>query len=202
MTITQWYDEAWWKRIKRMSNNKPVWRAWTTDSCINSIEIPKEASLSNEKVIRTSYIDQPDCVEYFEFLERTNRSKLEEEVHNGLKHLFENNGITTSIKIPKATKTIVKVWPAAWYYQERGSPYTNEDITTWATNPIEGENVGLVSDAYYIQRTCWTEGAVLSAIELFRAQYNVNELTYPALVNVNLPPLQTASPCQHCKGGR
>ena len=107
-------------------------------------------------------------------------------MHNGLIHLLEDNGITSSIKVPKATKTVVKDWTGGWYWQREGSLYTNQDITKWATKPLEGENIGLASDAYYSQRTGWIEGPLLSANALLMAQYSMSGVTYPHLLNNNL----------------
>ena len=171
MAITQWYENAWWMRIKRISNGRRVWRAWTTDSCISSIEIPREPYLKRQKVFRTAYADDPACIQHFNFLKDSNITKLEEKVRNGLKHLFANNGITTRIKIPKATKTVIQNWPAAWYWVKAGSPFSARYIEHWASKPLEGENVGLASDSYLSLRAGWAEGAVLSAMQLLKRQY-------------------------------
>ena len=155
-----------------------MWRAWTTDSCISSIEIPQEASLINEKAIRTVYNDQRGCNQHFKFLTQSNITKLEEEIHVGLKHLFENNGITTPVNIEKATRTVVKDWPGAWYWLGAGSPYSNKYISRWALKPLEGEDISLVGDGYNPQRAGWADGAIKSAINLLKAQYNVGGRTY------------------------
>merc|ERR1712080_149378 len=99
LTITQWFEYPWWKSIKRLSNNGTVWRAWSEDHCICSIEIPREDYLKRENVIRTVYSDRLDCNEHFLFLYKTNKEKLYEEVHQGLEQLLQNTGITTEISI-------------------------------------------------------------------------------------------------------
>ena len=172
MTITQWYKNAWWMQIKGISNGRRVWRAWTTDSCIRSIEIPREPYLKRQKVFRVAYSDDAGCIRHFNFLKENNITKLEEKIRNGLKHLFANNGITTRIRIPKATKTVIQDWPSAWYWIKAGSPFSAKYIEHWASKPLEGENVGLASDSYFVLRTGWSEAAVLSAMQLLKRQYS------------------------------
>ena len=176
-----WFIKAWWKGITRIptptnSVGGIVWRAWTTDSCINSVEIPQEASLVNQNVFRTVYDDRKDCVEYFEFLQRSNFSRLEEEVHAGLQDLFKRNNITDPVRVEKANQTLSKLWDSAWYWLRAGSHYSNKDISNWALKPLLGEDVSLVGDGYYIQRSTWSDAAIKSAINLLQHQYN---LSYP-----------------------
>ena len=68
LTISQWYKYPWWKDIRRSSNNKRVWRAWTSDSCIVAFEIPQEPYLAKENVFRVSYNDNLDCISHLNFL--------------------------------------------------------------------------------------------------------------------------------------
>ena len=175
LTITQWFEYPWWKKIKRLSNNGTVWRAWSEDHCICSIEIPREDYLKNENVIRTVYSDRLDCNEHFLFLYKTNKTKLYEEVHQGLEQLLQNNGITTEISLPMAIKTVVKEWKGAWHWQREGSPFTNDDITNWSINPINAVSVSLVGDAYYMNRTSWIEGPILSAKNLLKLKYGISD---------------------------
>ena len=177
MTITQWYKNAWWKNIKRISNGERVWRAWTSDNCLRSFEIPQEPYLANEKVFRVAYSDDLDCIKYFDFLSRTNHTKLKEDIQDGLTQLLAENGITTPVYVPKATKMVVKDWPGAWYWMEAGSPFSNEHISNWATKPLEGEDVSLVSDAYHLQRAGWSEAAILSAMDFLKTPYNFKDTT-------------------------
>ena len=172
-TITQLFDNAWWKGINTLPpDNQTVWRAWTSDSCIASIEIPQEAYLINENIIRTVYLDQPGCIGHFEYLRGTDYSKLEEEIHDGLKYLLEDNGATSGVQISKAKKTVVKDWMGAWYWLRAGTPYSNQDISSWAIEPLTGEYVGLVSDGYNPQGTVWMKGAIESVNNLLNSQYH------------------------------
>ena len=191
LTITQWYEHAWWNGIKRFSNGRRVWRVWTTDSCIRSLEIPQEPYLSGQKVFRVSYSDDINCIQHFQFLETTNYTKLQETIRNGLKHLFEYNGITTPIRIPWPTRMILHEWPDAWYWLKAGSPFSSSYIANWASEPIEGENVGLASDSYFLIRSSWSEGAILSAMKLLKRQYSdviYNVTDYETMIEQALKP--------------
>ena len=100
-----------------------------------------------------------------------NHTKLEEEIRNGLRHLFENNGITTPVEVPWATRTVVKDWPDAWYWIKSGSPFSSRYVANWASAPIKGEKVGMASESYFSHRSTWSEAAILSADQLLRRQY-------------------------------
>ena len=97
--------------------------------------------------------------------------ELEEEIRNGLRHLFENNGITTPVEVPWPTRTVVKDWPDAWYWIKSGSPFSSRYVANWASAPIKGEKVGMASESYFSHRSTWSEAAILSADQLLRRQY-------------------------------
>ena len=176
MTVSQWFKKPWWKELKNNLTGKKIWRAWTTDNCIGHVEIPREDYLNQTNVIRTVYQDIPVCIEQYSSLIQTNQmGKLKNLIHRGLKTLFQGNNITNNVHIPKAFKTVVKIWPGAWFFQRGGSPYTNDEIKAWAIDPINDTNVGLASDAYNIDRSTWSQGAILSANKLLREKYNVTE---------------------------
>ena len=79
------------------------------------------------------------------------------------------------MNIPTPTKTVIKDWEGAWYWLESKSPFSNKYIDIWATKPLVGEDVGLASDAYVLQRTGWSEAAILSSIHLLKRQYDMHE---------------------------
>jgi hypothetical protein len=173
VTISQWYDDPWWKKVKSTASDQNIWRAWTTDSCVGSFEIPKEPYLKKTNAFRTVYTDQLSCVQNYIFLNKTNQTKLEEQIHQGLEQILDNNNLTTAVKIPKSTKMVVKEWPGAWFFQKGGSPFTNQQIKSWALNPLKGEDISLASDAYNIKQTTWIEGALSSADNILREKYNI-----------------------------
>ncbi len=171
VTIAQWYDNPWWLNIREIKDNKKVWRAWTTDSCINSIEIPQEPYAAKQNVIRSVYSDSLACVQKWRDLASEGPQSIEREVKKGLEHLFSNNGVTQPIEIGEANKTFYWEWPDGWYYIRAGFPFSTRDIFNWAVQPLGDENVALAGESYNPQRATWSDGAYKSAINLLNKRY-------------------------------
>ena len=171
VTIAQWYDNPWWLDIRGVKDGKKVWRAWTTDSCINSIEIPQEEYAARQNVIRSVYSDRLECVEKWRALDAQGQTVLEDEVKNGLQHLFAQNGVTQPVQIGQPQKTVYWEWPDAWYYIRAGFPFSTRDIFNWAVQPLANENIGLAGESYNPQRATWSDGAYKSAIHLLNVKY-------------------------------
>ena len=173
-TIAQWYDTAWWKDLARVSDGKGVWRAWTTDHCLNFIEMPQEDYAAAQNVVRAVYTDRADCAKMWADLARAGDGELEREVQKGLQHLFASNGVTRPVDVGKAARTFYWDWPDAWYYVRSGVPYSNQDIYDWAVEPLRGEDVALAGEGYNPQRSTWSDGAYKSSIHLLNTRYGMN----------------------------
>jgi len=169
-TIAQWYDEPWWQGIVT-KDGVPVWRAWTNDHCINSIEIPQEEYAKKQNVIRTVYNDKLVCVEKWAALAKGPPAAMEAEINKGLTQLFHANNLTKPVKIGKPTKTVYWEWPDAWYFIRGGTKLSNRDIFDWAVEPLPGEDIGLVSEGYNPQRSAWTDGAYKSSINYLNKKF-------------------------------
>jgi hypothetical protein len=174
VTITQWYDKPWWQGIRRVEDDKKVWRAWTTQSCINSIEIPEEQYAAEQNVIRAAYSDREDCIEKWRELAKRGKEAIEQEVKQGLEHLFMHNGVTRPVEIGHATKTIYWEWPDGWHFIRAGYPFSTKDIFNWAVQPLANENIALAGESYNPQRSGWSDGAYKSAIHLLNTKYGFN----------------------------
>ncbi|MBK8257897.1 MAG: FAD-dependent oxidoreductase [Polyangiaceae bacterium] len=63
VTITQWWETAWYANIvnPNATENARVWRGWTTEHCLNFIEIPLEPYAAAANVTRSVYNDDPEC---------------------------------------------------------------------------------------------------------------------------------------------
>ncbi len=177
VTVTQWWPNAWWSTIEDPGGVAPdnnVWRAWTTEHCLNFIEIPLEPYGVDQMATRSVYDDDANCVEFWKtLLANGGIAAVEEEIQRGLEHLFNDNLVTTpsSVVIPTPLKTHVQVWPAAWHWLAASSDFTNADIFGWATEPLQGEEVALVGEAYHPQRSGWSDGAYKSSINLLNTKY-------------------------------
>jgi protoporphyrinogen oxidase len=171
VTIAQWYDKPWWLDIREIKDNKKIWRAWTTDSCINSIEIPQEKYAVNQNVIRTVFSDSLECVQKWRSLASEGLESIEREVKKGLEHLFSNNGVTVPLEVGNANKTFYWEWPDGWHFIRAGFPFSTRDIFNWAVQPLGDENVALAGESYNPQRSTWSDGAYKSAIHLLNTKY-------------------------------
>lgn len=175
VTITQWWNDAWWKGIRNpaATENAQVWRAWTTEHCLNFIEIPLNAYAAEQKVTRSVYVDNLRCADYWDDLARQGTERVEQEIETQLTALFNNGGVSKPdmVTIPKPKKTFVQVWPAAWYWLRAGATMTNEQLTDWALEPLAGEPISLVGEAYNVNRSGWSDAAYKSSIKLLNTKY-------------------------------
>lgn len=178
VTITQWWPNAWWQDIRDpgKTEGNQIWRAWTTQHCVNFIEIPMEPYAAQQKVTRSVYDDDQRCVEFWENAAKQGTAVVEAEIARGLAHLFSDNGLSlpASVSIPTPLKTHVQIWPAAWHWLRAGAKQTNAQVTSWAVEPLPGEQVALVGEAFNPQRSTWSDGAFKSSIKLLNEKYGMD----------------------------
>lgn len=178
VTITQWWPEDWYTQIvnPEATEGANIWRAWTTEHCLNFIEIPQEPYAAAGLVTRSVYNDNLECSEYWEDLANDGTAAVESAVREGLEHLFNNNGLTTpaTVTVPDPLKTTVQIWPDAWHWLGAGASVTNAELLEWAASPLGDEEVGLVGEAYNVQRSGWSDGAYKSSIHLLNTRYGLS----------------------------
>lgn len=178
VTVTQWWPTPWYSSIvnPNMTGDNTVWRAWTTEHCLNFIEIPQEPYAAAANVTRSVYNDNLECSDFWENLSNQGEDAVAAEVKVGLSYLFNNNGVSSpsTVTIPEPLETRVQVWPAAWHYLGSGAGITNADLFDWAAEPLAGEDVALVGEAYNVQRSGWSDGAYKSSIHLLNTHYGMN----------------------------
>ena len=119
-------------------------------------------------VTRTVYDDDRRSVDFWENTAKRGTEHVEAEIMRGLHYLFPD------AIIPAPLKTHVQVWPNAWYWLRGGSGYTNAIIADWAVEPLQGEKVSLVGEAYNPQRSGWSDGAYKSSIRTLNGQFGFN----------------------------
>ena len=180
-TITQWWPTNWWATIAQTgAPANTIWRGWTTEHCINFIEIPTDPYGVAQKVTRSVYDDDAACVAFWEETAARGTAAVEAEIKRGLQRLFNGNGVTSPamVNIPNPLKTHVEIWPAGWYWLRAGSSFTNGNIFDWAIEPLAGEDVALVGEAYHPRRSGWSDAAYKSSINLLNEKYG---MTLPGL---------------------
>jgi hypothetical protein len=180
VTITQWWPYPWWEGIRYKNDSSPaggIWRAWMDRSagCGTFLEIPLEPSSQTQNVTRSVYAEDGACIEYWRntFAER-GLPGVEAEIEANLELMLNGNGITTPDlgELPPPDKTYFQYWPAGWSFLGAGTPTTNEEIVTWALDPLRtGEWVSLVGEAYNPHRSGWSLAAYQSAVHLLNERY-------------------------------
>jgi hypothetical protein len=181
-SINQWWPNAWWKNVV------PGNRAWSTQTCVNHIEIPTAKYAADQLVTRSVYNDDLTCSEFWEITAQRGIALVEAEIERGLKSMFPN------AVIPKPTKTVVKIWPAGWYWLKAGSPFSNAQIATWAVLPFPGEQISLVGESYNPQRSTWSDGAFKSSINVLNSLFGMQLAGQTAAPNGILPSFGKAKP--------
>ncbi len=190
-SINQWWPSPWWQNAMPGKNTR---RAWTTESCVNFIEIPTTPYGAAQLVTRSVYEDEKSCVDFWEETMKRGTPAVEAEIQRGLKSMFPG------VNIPAPVKTEVKIWPAGWYWLRAGSPYSNLDIAAWAIAPLEGEALSLVGESYNPQRSTWSDGAYKSSINTLNSIFGLNLAGQTATPNG--PIAQPAKPKKNFKAVR
>lgn len=165
-TVAQRWPSAWWSNVGEPGQT--LRRAWTTEHALNALEIPLQPYVADQLVTRTVYDDDPRTVDFWENAARRGTGQVEAEIMRGLHYLFPD------VTIPDPLNTHVQIWPAGWYWLRGGSSYTNADIAEWAVQPLAGEPVSMVGEAYNPQRSGWSDGAYKSSINALNAQFGLN----------------------------
>jgi hypothetical protein len=160
--IVQRWPNAWWLNAVP---GKDVRRAWTTEHCLNFIEIPIDAYSANQLATRSVYDDDARCVAFWENTASRGTEAVEAEITRGLRYLFPD------ATIPQPLATVVQIWPEAWHWLRGGSSFTNAQTAEWAVQPLPGEDVSLVGESYNPQRAAWVDAALKSSINTLNARY-------------------------------
>jgi hypothetical protein len=192
-SIDQWWPTAWWKNA---IPGKDTHRAWTTEHCLNFIEIPTAPYAADQLVTRSVYDDSRTCADFWEVTAQRGIPAVEAEIARGLKYLFP--GVT----IPAPLKTTVQIWPAAWHYLKAGSPFTNSQIASWAIRPLPGKQVSLVGECYNPQRSGWTDGAYKSSINTLNSVFGLNLPGQTATAEGPLPSFGKVTTLPQASRGR
>lgn len=191
-TVTQWWPSAWWKTAVK---DREVHRAWTTDHCMNFLEIPTASYAADQLVTRTVYDDTKTCTDFWEITAQRGTAAVEEEISRGLKMLFPD------AQIPAPIKTQTQIWPAGWYWLRAGSKFTNADIAVWAIQPMREEAISLVGEAYNPQRSGWSDGAYKSSINTLNALYGMSLKGATASMSGPIKPQNTGRSSQRVRRG-
>jgi hypothetical protein len=172
--IENYWPQRWWEQSILFGPN--VDRVWTRQNCISFMEIFSQHPPKREQNLTKTVYDDGQCVETWSILiQRSSQTDLIEELLRGLRSIF------IDVQIPLPTKTFTKIWPGAWHYQRSNSNVTNQDIVNWALKPItrfEKSQITLVGEAYNINQSAWTDGAVKSSMMSLNSQFKFDTGCY------------------------
>jgi hypothetical protein len=180
ITVAQWWPNRWWENLVTPTGAPPadqqVWRAFSTEHCFNIIEMPLQPYAVDQAVTRSVYDDDLNCVQFWQNIAVNGTDAVEAEIKRGLEGMFNDNGVSSpNVTIPEPIKTYVQYWPNAWHWLRAGTQgITNADLYDWAVEPLSGEDVGMVGEAYNVQRSGWSDGAYKSSINLLNTQYGLD----------------------------
>eukprot|EP01097_Dermamoeba_algensis_P011040 TRINITY_DN8404_c0_g1_i1.p1 TRINITY_DN8404_c0_g1~~TRINITY_DN8404_c0_g1_i1.p1 ORF type:complete len:521 (+),score=112.34 TRINITY_DN8404_c0_g1_i1:66-1628(+) len=154
VSINHIWPRRWWEEAPLFPTAR---RAWTSDNCLNFIEIPVHRSGIAENRTRTVYDDGLCSQQWAQILESQPLSLINERLVKMLRDIYPD------VEIPLPTATYHKVWKAAWVFMNPNVPYTVRDVERWALRPLNDTRVHLVGENYIPRRASWIDGAVKSS---------------------------------------
>jgi len=181
VTIANWWPTRWYENLTNPGadvGKENLWRAWSTEHCFNLIEMPLQPYAFDQMVTRSVYDDDRNCVEFWETLYTLGgEAAVNAEIRRGLTYMFNGTNPApggTPVTIPMPVKTHVQIWEDAWHWLKAGATSTNAEIADWAVAPLGmDKNVSLVGEAYYLNRSGWSDAAYKSSIKLLNARYGL-----------------------------
>jgi hypothetical protein len=177
ISINNWWKNPWWKSTKAADGSGPLDRAWATKDgvpgeflCFNFMEFGHSKYQKDQYGTRSVYNDDAFCSNFWADLYAAKGIKgINEEIVREFKIVFPE--AKNEISVDAITQTAYQDWPDGWYWLKGPTSLTNEDIAVWALEPMKGEKVALVSDAYNPSRTTWVDGAFKSSINALNHNY-------------------------------
>ena len=179
VVINNVWETAWWENIKNpavTTGEARTWRQWTTKHCVSFTEIPFEPYARAQKVTRSVYNDDPDCVAFWVDLQKKGIDAVEAEVVRGLTQVFNANNVSSPamVTVPKPKSTTMQVWPGAWYYLRAGVKFTSSDMQAWMLAPLPNEpNLVVAGEAYWGSRPGWSDGAYKSMNKVLIEKFGI-----------------------------
>jgi hypothetical protein len=185
---SRWWDYAFGQGVDGL-NKSDVRRIWTTDKCINYVEIAMTenqttAEKDNFHTARTVYADGSECNEYWRSLYQGDNTLnlLHKDIKSSLRYVFRlQDDADLSLYQDEAheNNTFYQPWPNAWHFQHPNATLDLYEVEEWAKRPLGAdEDVVLANEAWSPYRT-WIRGSIHSAIHAINEISDLN-ITIPA----------------------
>jgi hypothetical protein len=163
VTVQNWWTSPWWSTVNRAQATPE------TGFNFNSIEFAYSDYQKDQLATRSVYNDDPRTIDlWVDAYKAGGAGAVNTMIVNQLTNFFPGATVSES----QITKTHFEDWKGGWYYLKKGSSYSNADIAIWALEPLSGEHVSLVSDAYNPNRSTWSDGAFKSAINTLNRNFD------------------------------
>ncbi len=186
VSINNWWKVDWWTNLKA-SDGTRYDRAWSTINALpntnlylNFIEMPHSDYQQQQFATRSVYDDDVNSMSFWATLwgagDAAGQQAVNAEIVRELNLIFpeiqDPSNLGRPLAVSDVSSTAFEDWTGAWYFLKGPTTLTNADIAEWAVEPLPGEKISLVSDAYNPNRTTWVEGAVKSSINSLNYNYS------------------------------
>ena len=161
VTILLRFASRWWEQVS------PARRIWTDSNCLQYLEIPLSPQGKETNAFRAAYADGHCAKEWNDLYEMGGSALVQTTVMNYLKELYPNTTIPTPVEL------VYRLWNDAWYFEKPSATLSIDQKQQWALNPITGEKIVFVGEAFHLERT-WSVGAVKSAIAALNTKLGVS----------------------------
>jgi hypothetical protein len=174
--LFQWDPEnpAWWYDVVDKEGGTWSHRTYGDLDCFSRFEIVDTPYHRQHNAQRVVYSDSRCLDEWKELIEFSEEmgdySKLTTRALAGIRQTYPG------IEIPEPVFVSAKVWDAGWYFSNPLSTATNEEVERFAVNPISGENVCLIGDAWGLKFAAWSESALVTSYNCLSERFSDSNL--------------------------
>jgi len=157
VTVTAYWESRWWESLRDHTHDET--RISNDFSCLNAIEFPGHPNYVLQNSSRIGY-DDGHCYDWWTLVAKRPLREQIEEVQRQVKYVLHRHpGVTAS-----PVKWLwINLQPNAWHHVLGGRPYTHDDIIRWSRNPLPGEKIYHIGEAYHLDDSGWSFGGVKSA---------------------------------------
>lgn len=177
ITISVWWNRRWWEPMReaRWPLNKIYFVTYFGGECFNTFETYTTEYLYNQNATRAVY-DDGQCVLMWEKLIREGPAgveKIKKMLVESINRFVTSAGFGDQVQISLADIRDVKplIRFPAWHLTKPDTEPTVCDIEAWAVNPVPGQPLHLIGEAYGLQLAAWNEGVGKSVLRALRHAY-------------------------------
>lgn len=169
VSITAFWPERWWAPLMSGDPYK-TFRVVTDASCMNRMEFQGTDYYRQSNGSRIVYVDDPTCADmWLKTYEKGGNALVQEVVMRELAGIFPN------LTIPAPTQLTFNNKPYAWHnlesFSTRFNNITNAAMKEWAAQPLAGQPLCLVGDAYNPIGSGWVQAGMQGVVSCLRRNF-------------------------------